>query len=1201
MNISSVVSSTLLSVVLLASCCCSALSQSAKIDYTRDIRPILSNTCFHCHGPDEDARQADLRLDTESGLSAVTIQSADLATSEFVRRIVSHDPDEVMPPPDSNKTVTQEQRDLLLEWVNQGAKWQQHWAFKLPTRPALPNPSDLHWPRNPIDHFILSRMEDVGLQPAEQAAPHTLLRRIYLDLIGLPPTISEADEWLARIWGPNHTDSTNEPEWLALADHLMNSPHYGERWARRWLDLARYADTNGYEKDRDRSIWPYRDWVVNAINSGMPFDRFTVEQLAGDMLPNATVSQKVATGFHRNTMLNEEGGIDPLEFRYNAMTDRVATTGTTWLGLTLGCCQCHTHKYDPVSHHEYFQVFAYLNNADEPYLNLPDETLDRKFQNNKAKAQALIAALPEKWPVTESRPVKSTVLSATGDGQQQVEIATDQTISVSGRNPATASYVVELQQQNVAWNSIQLATKSVRRQKGPGRTAHGNFVLSEFKVEVVSPDGVAIAVPIKSATASAEQDGYPVSNAFDGKGNSGWAIHASDGIPKTATATFVLDTSAVPTTNPTKLRITLSQQSGGRHTIGQFHLSLQEQLSARQIAESRQQKLATAFEEWKTVEKANAVKWTHLVPTSATSNLPILTIQDDNSIFASGDTAKRDDYVITLQASDKPVTSIRLEALPDERLPAGGPGSTYYEGTIGDFYLTELKLTAGGHSYQIASASHTYAKNRYGNNPAAAELAVDGDIQTGWSVHGRQGEKHVAVFELKEAVPAGTPIQIDMAFGRHFASSLGRFRFSSANTTSSTVARNWPPIVAEYFANPPAETDNATLEELNQAFLLSSPKLASHSAKIRDLLKYPAAKTSLVLSERPSNETRPTFRHHRGEYLQPKDQVYPRLPEVLQKTTSAPANRLEFARWLVSESNPMTARVVVNRQWAAFFGTGIVKTVDDFGLQGEFPSHPELLDWLAVQFSTTDDWSIRKLHRLIVSSATYQQSSAVNSTALKVDPENRLLSYSPRYRLDAEIIRDQLLVAAGVLSPELGGPPVRPLQPAGVTEAAYGKPKWSASSGAARYRRSLYTYAKRTAPFAMFSTFDAPSGEACIARRDRSNSPLQALTLLNDVMLMDLARQTGIGFSKSDNTRLQQDLNALFRKVLIRKPTSEELDSIEAFYQQQLDAFTADSVATKDLLKLDDSDLPDIKIAQTAAWAATARVIFGLDETLTRE
>lgn len=1043
------------------------IAQGQQIDFSRDIRPILSDNCFRCHGPDEETRATELRLDSLQGAladlggyHAVVAGSTD--KSEIITRVNSQDPDLVMPPPSSNKSLTDKEKDLLQQWISEGAKWQDHWAFVAPKLPPVPSAKRVHeqdvsWGRTEIDRFIFDKLQKQELTPSRDAPPLKLIRRLYLDLIGIVPNPDEAQEWRRQIWPDGDGSPPQEEKYQALVSHLLDSPHYGERWAKKWLDLARYADTNGYEKDRDRSIWPYRDWVVTAINSDMPFDQFTIEQIAGDMLPGATTEQKVATGFHRNTMLNEEGGIDPLEFRFRAMTDRVATTGTTWFGLTLGCCQCHTHKYDPITHTEYFQLFAFLNNTEEPSIEILDEEYHRRWEKNRERAEELLAQLPSKWPLPKQ--------TTTAEGEKA---------GARGIDPQGSDA-----EGNVAGGNEQSATQLVQSQE-----------------------------------------------------------------------------------------------------------------------ELRNKALQTSFAAWLNAERENQVDWQALVPSSATSNLPILTIQADHSIFASGDTAKRDDYYLEFEPFAQTITAIQLEALPDERLPARGPGTTYYEGTIGDFFLTNLRLTVDGKEYRFSGASHSYAKNRFGNNPATAELAIDDDIQTGWSVHDRQGERHVAVFRLESPVPAGSKLRLQMSFGRHFATSLGLFRFNATSADSLTQARDHSYEIQTLLKKPDTQLSSKERSTLLERFLLTAPEISKEAQEIIRLRARPKATTTLVMAERPSGFRRKTFRHHRGEYLQPKEEVTPGIPQVLpQLSSSETPDRLAFARWLVSENNPLTARVIVNRAWADFFGTGIVKTVEDFGFQGDPPSHPELLDWLAVTFRDTDGWSLKDLHRRIVSSSVYRQTSTTNPEATNKDPNNRLLSYLPRTRLDAEIIRDNMLKISGVLNRKMGGPSVRPPQPSGVTELAYGSKKWTADKGDNRYRRSLYTYMKRTAPFAMYATFDAPSGESCIAARNRSNSPLQALTILNDVMVLELAKVAGERFTRFDADRR---VNELFRYALTRDPTEDELKILSDYWQSQRQRFEASPELTKQLTATDSSRKETLS-GEQAATIALARAIFGLDEFLTRE
>ena len=995
-------------------------------DFARDVRPILSQHCFKCHGPDDKSRKGGLRLDAreeamkEAKSGGIALVPGKPAESELITRIFTDDEDELMPPPSAKRPLSDEHKSILRRWVEEGGEYAQHWAFVKPRRPEVPGgagfasavsalekrdparaaeiraqfPALESWPRNPIDSFVLQRLLAAGLTPSAGAEAATLCRRLYLDLTGIPPTPAEQDAFIQAAAG----DLQAAVE--SLADKLLASPRYGERWARRWLDLARYADTNGYEKDRPRSIWPYRDWVINALNADMPFDQFTIEQIAGDMLPGATLQQRIATGFHRNTMLNEEGGIDPLEFRYHAMTDRVATTGATWLGLTLGCAQCHTHKFDPITHREYFSVMAFMNNADEPDIDIPQPGAAEQAKKNAALAAQRIAALSDEL------------------AKKKPDVSKD------------------------AWEE--------------------------------------------------------------------------------------------------------------------------------------------KFSAWLATERARTVKWRPLRPAEAKSNMPLLTIQPDDSILSSGDTTKSDTYEITFRDIPAGVTAVRLEALPDPTLPADGPGMTDYEGPKGDFFIGEFQLAADGAPVKFTGGTQSYAKNNFGKNPVSAALMLDGDPQTGWSAAGRFGERHTAVLNLAPALPAAREWSLKMLMGRHYAASLGRFRISVTTDTAPAVARDMPEEMEALLALPDAGLSAAQRERLREAFLLSLPELADEATRIRALLKPVATVTSLVLRERPPHHPRPTFLHNRGEYLQPTDPVNPAVPAFLSPLPAGEKpDRLAFARWLVSPENPLTARVTVNRHWAAFFGRGFVKTTEDFGYQSEAPTHPELLDWLATEF-VTQGWSQKKLHRLIVTSATYRQSSRVTPALLAADGDARLLSRFPRVRLEAEIIRDSALAASGLLTEKLGGPSVYPPQPDGAIEAAYGKGTWTATTGPDRWRRSLYTFSKRTAPFALYNTFDAPTGEACIARRDVSNTPLQALTLLNDIVFVEAAQALGKSLAARDGTDEERIADA-FRRVVCRAPAADEIAMLKNFLDSHRGAAAPEKPA-------DDA----------RAWTALARALFSLDEVLTK-
>lgn len=991
------------------------------IDFNRTIRPLLASKCFACHGPDEENRQADLRLDErESAIELEAIVPGKPDESELVRRILSHDSDDRMPPVESGESLTDAEKDQIRQWIRDGAKDETHWAFVPPVKPTLPQVSDPDWVRNDIDRFVLARLDAESLSPSEEADRYTLVRRLYLDLIGLPPTPDQADAF-ARDDHPKAYDK--------LVEHLLHSDQYGERWARLWLDLARYSDTNGYEKDRPREMWPYRDWVIKALNDDMPYDQFTVQQLAGDMLPQSTIDQRVATGFHRNTMLNEEGGIDPLEYRFYAMVDRVATTGTVWMGLTTGCAQCHTHKYDPITHSDYYSLMALLNNADEQEIPIPDEATRQRRQNLELEIAKLEADLPSQFP------------PADGD----------------------------------------------------------------------SP-----------------------------------------------------------------------------------------------IDQRRQINLDEQFEQWLSQQKASATTWSVLRPSEMKTNLPRLEMLDDGSIYSTGDITKRDVYSLSFDLSSlqRPIKALRLEVLPDQRLPAGGPGRCYYEGRKGDFFLSEIDATVDGDKVAIASASHSYGKISIGSGDADAENVLDGDGSTGWSTSDREGQASHLVLNFAEPLEASGSLKLDLLFERHFAASLGRFRIS-ATAGDNATALNLPLELESQFLHDQSTWSSQQRNAASLHFLRFTPELKEARKPIDELrAKLPTAPTAMVMLERPDDNPRRTHRHHRGEYLSPREEVVPAIPEVLTSLTKTPPNnRLEFSRWLVSEGNPLSARVAANRAWRAFFGDGLMRTDGDFGTQSAPPSHPKLLDWLAVEFIQRG-WSLKELHRLIVSSATYRQSSHISQDLLTRDPSNELLARGPRYRVDAEMVRDMMLHASGKLSSKMFGPSVYPPQPQSVTAIAYGNFHWNVSAGEDRYRRSLYTFAKRTAPFAAYTVFDGPTGESCLARRNRSNTPLQALTLLNDEMYLELARAVSqaVKTKFEDPPSKEERATEIFRRLLTRMPSEVELAMLIEFQSAQQRRLQAGEIDAKLILDVDEAaEEEPSALALQASWVMVARAIMNLDEAIAKQ
>ncbi|MBL9093119.1 MAG: PSD1 domain-containing protein [Planctomycetaceae bacterium] len=1202
----------------------SATSSAATPDFQRDVRPILAKHCLKCHGPDEHGRQGGLRLDlrdaalqpAESGERAIV--PGDATAGELLRRVTSTDADERMPPAHSGPPLSAAQIDVLQRWIADGAEYANHWAFEPVRRPAPPEVKNSAWVRNPIDRFVLAKLESAGLAPSPEADRRTLVRRLYLDLIGLPPTPQQADEFVG---------DPDPAAYEKLVERLLASPHYGERWARRWLDLARYSDTNGYEKDRERSIWPYRDWVVRALNDDLPFDQFTVRQLAGDMLPKATDDDRVATGFHRNTMLNEEGGIDPLEFRYYAMTDRVATTGAVWLGLTLQCAQCHTHKFDPIPHDDYYRFMALLNNADEPEMEVRDAAIAAtrgQLENEIARRESRLAeqfppAIDFTWqavPAGRIFAARGTIAVSGADGA----VAT----SAARGDDTTTTLVMYGDLADVRGLRMTflpaadgVAKDPPKANAAPPEPARG--VIQDVSIGVVSgatPKPRAVRIlraesdVVRADGGATETFDASLAQAFDGDAATGWTLAVPrDAQAPTPRATFVFAES-VKSSGGAFWTITLRHPAGAQPALDRLRLEWGvERPTTRTPAESSAELLARRFQAWLEAATPTAVAWRTVRPAAVDSNLPLLTVQADDSVVSRGDITKSDTYRVRLAGPLKSVRALRLEALPDAGLPAGGPGRIYYEGPLGDFFLSEFTVKCDGRPVKMARASESFSalpevdpKNPKRLATRAAE-AIDGEPSSGWSINGGQGRVQYAVFTFAEPIDAAEALDIEMLFERHYACGLGRFRLAVTAETPAADAGRLPPDVEAALAVEAERRSNAERALLRRHFLGIAPETAAAKRALEALRKrLPSFPTTLVLRERPADEPRPTFVHKRGEYLQPAAQVEPGALSFLKVSDAPAVDRLGLARWLVDARNPLVPRVTVNRHWAALFGKGIVTTLDDFGYQGAVPTHPELLDWLAAEFVTPSDadvpWSVKRLHRLIVESAAYRQSSSISPEAARLDPENALLSRSPRLRLDAEIIRDATLAAAGLLTPKIGGPSVFPPQPASVTEAAYGKFAWKTSTGPDRYRRSLYTFSKRTAPFAMFANFDAPSGELCLPRRDVSNTPLQALNLLNDAMIMEAAEALGkllAAAAGDDATKLEN----LFRRILTRPPSAEEARDLLEFYRTER-AHLAQAAASPPAAATKGASSAPQVAPEVRAWTLTARALLNVDEAVTR-
>jgi len=1190
------------------------------VDYIKDVQPIFKGSCYQCHGPNK--QKGGLRLDVKSafmqggdtGPAIVLGKSAESLLIHNVARLGDASP---MPP--TGKPLEPDQIALLRAWIDQGANWPdelaeaahdptKHWSFVAPVRPALPSVTRAEWPRNPIDRFVLARLEKEGLSPSAEADRVTLIRRLHLDLLGLPPSPEAVDQFVA---------DTRPDAYERLVDRLLASPHYGERWARRWLDAARYADTNGYEKDRDREIWAWRDWVINALNQDLPFDEFTIEQLAGDMLPGATKDQIIATGFHRNTMINEEGGIDVEQFRYESVVDRVKTTGDAFLGLSVGCAQCHDHKFDPISHKEYFQIFAFLNNADEPHLEVatPDQVLAR--EDHIKKVASLESELASKFPPYQEEMVW-TVLDPTERFTTNgvvLERQDDKSVLATGENPTTETYTIIYAGAVEAAESLRIEALADDRlpSRGPGRVGHGNFVLSELRAVVEGPSGPR-EIKFASATAAFSQDGFGVAGIIDGNAQTGWAVAGAPGGINRDHEAILKFAQPLTLSEGERIKITLEQTHGDYHTIGKLRISAGKLVRSHyhpelSDAEQRAKHLSAKYETWLRTKEDAAVKWTALEPVSVKSVFgATMTELDDKSVLVSGDKPNKDIYEAEFVTDLKGITGLRLEVLPHESLPLNGPGRGDVVGK-GNFMLSEFEAYVG-------AADSTTTMPLEFQNPTAdfvqggrsIEQTIDGSKETGWAIDGGQGRSHQAVYEFKTPVSydANTRLVVNLIQYFIHQDTIGRFRISVTTDPLPLRAVGLDAELEAALQFPPELRTGKQTAELKRQFLLATPELAAAQKEISDLRKRtPELPTTMVMKERDA--PRVTRIHHRGEFLSPKEEVGPGIPAVLPgMPEGVPLNRLAFARWLVDGRNPLVSRVTVNRAWESFFGRGIVPTVSDFGTMGELPSHPELLDWLAVEFMKPTQfrkpWSMKELHRLIVTSTTYRQSSRVTPEALERDPGNVWLARGPRMRVEAEVVRDIALSVSGLMNPKLGGPSVYPPQPPGVTELAYGSPRWNVSAGAEKYRRGLYTFFKRSAPYPGMTVFDAPTADMTCTRRARSNTPLQALTTLNDAVFVEAAQAFARRVLDEEFPTSEQRMQYAFRLALSRAPEQSELKRLLSFHEQQLArAKRGEIEAAK--LALAESALPpaDYDIAELAAWTSVTRALLNLDETITKE
>jgi mono/diheme cytochrome c family protein len=1000
------------------------------VDFAREIEPILIKRCSECHGADK--QKAELRLDSRAAAlkpaksGALALVPGQPEKSALLERVISTDPDEVMPP--KGARLTPDEVASLRRWIAAGAVWPEtdlraHWAFRPPVRTTPPeNPLPGAVIRNDLDRFILARLAQEGLQPQPEADRATLIRRVSLDLTGLPPTWAEVEAF---------QKDTSPDAYERLVDRLLASPHYGEHLARGWLDLARYADSNGYQVDLARSIWPYRDWVVRSFNRNQRFDQFTIDQLAGDLLPNPTPDQRIATGFNRNTKINDEGGGDAEEYRTKAVKDRVATVGTAWLGLTLNCAECHTHKYDPITHEEYYRFYAFFNNS----------------------------------------------------------------------------------------------------------TDAGNYNVAPT-LEVPRPDLQATEAHVRQRLEQVRRD----------------------------------------------------------------LASTEAQLAAEQRRwEQATQKRGDV---WRVLNLTNA----YSVGGSLYTNLP------DGSLLARGVNPIYDTITVEADTDLTGITAVRLEVLPDPSLPKNGPGRW---GQTGNFILDEFGFAAVPRSgpapantnLVFASAEADWEQTYY-----RAEHAVDRSPKTGWAIGPRFGEPHVLVARLAQPAGYRGGSRLSFRFDHYHGNShcIGRFRISV--TTEKNPAALWPvpDAVRQSLALRPADRTPEQVKQLAAAHRAASPVirgLEHERYRLEQKEQRLAGQkfSTLVMQERSEPQPRTTYIHQRGDFLTRGPDVTAGVPAVFPALpTGAAPNRLALAQWLVDPAHPLTARVTVNRFWERCFGTGLVKTSEDFGRQGEAPSHPELLDWLATEFIRSG-WDVKAMQKLLVMSATYRQSAATDALRQDKDFYNRLLSRGPRFRLDAEMIRDQALAVSGLLNPQLGGPSVYPVQVAnlwkeiGFLRPEIGMDEWPLSEGPDLYRRAVYTFWRRVCTYPTFATFDAPSREVCVARRPRTNTPLQALAGLNEPTLLEAARVLAQRILTEGGRTDAARVDFAFRTCLSRLPTTVERSRLLALVKQQQRSFRGDAAAARQLVQVGSAPTPTgLDARDLATWMMVSNVLLNLDEVLTK-
>ncbi len=1035
-------------------------TKPAEVQFNRDIRPILSENCFQCHGPDVQQRQAELRLDTRDGATAEhdggkAVVAGDEKASRLMQRILSPVGDERMPPEKTGRKLSPQQIELLRRWIEQGAKYEQHWSLLVPKRAEFPHVKAKAWPKNAVDRFVLARLERDGLSPSPEADKGTLLRRVTLDLTGLPPTPEEREAFLA---------DKSPLAYEKVVDQLLNSPRYGERMAMHWLDLARYADTNGYNNDEDRTQWMWRDWVIASFNRNQPYDQFVTEQLAGDLLPGASNEQKIATAFNRNHVLTTEGGIIDEEYRVEYVADRVHTTATVFLGLSLQCARCHDHKFDPLTQREYYSFFAFFNNIAEKTVGY-----------NQAKVAEPFIKVPT-------------------------------------------------QDQQTALDKLA-ARKTELERKKTERAAAMDADLAKWEQEILaagklpqSPLGLIHSFSLDEGKGSQIVDGLDARRSGTIEGKSNW---------------------------------TAGKLGGALEFDGQAFVPLGEVGTLEQS------------------EPFSFAAWVFL-----TSNEPstVLSRMDEANAFRGYDLIIEQGRVATHVVHHWPDNGLKVIAKEPMTLSAWHHVAISYDG----------KAKGSGIAIYIDG------------KPQSADITTD-------TLSGKDTIKTDKPFHLGRRT-SSAPFRGKLDEVQVYRSVL------SAGDVAELAKGQTPAGIADVLKTPTAERNAVQRELLKKYFVdivdSASRTLATEMVQVvkeqAELEKsFPA---TMVMQEMPT--PRQAFVLNRGQYDQPGAAVGPGVPASLPPfPAAAPTNRLGLAKWLVDPAHPLTARVAVNRWWQLYFGTGIVETVEDFGSQGAWPSHPELLDWLATEFISTG-WNVKEVQRLIVTSSTYRQASRVSPALLERDPKNRLLARGPRFRLPAETMRDNALALGGLLKEKTGGPSVKPYQPDGLWQdvSVERRAVYKQDEGDGLYRRSMYTFWKRTCPPPGMMTFDAPDRETCTIRRARTNTPLQALVLMNDPTYLESSRKLAERVLKSGSDKDEVLLARLYRLVLCRDSQADEIATLLPLLGKVRERFKAAPEKAKQLLKIGSSPRDEkLDAAELAAWTTICSLVLNLDEAITKE